>query len=282
MTTQGTRTVQKACLVVCCIALADSIQACSEDYELEHSICPPGAPVQAALGMPHNGPGALTKEVNDQEVRAVLGRAVSGKVPEATHGVALEVVADAWGANGDKSPVHRLHCYTLKYPSKEARKAFPEALRNKIDEYLRIRLIGHTREYAIAYCRGEPRGDRKAQAAKVALSRSYFLPLSWIQDWKIEGEPAGYMVKDGPLVWTFRFMGGSIWAYVVDAQEFDPELMSKFAAARAKATMRLADRGIHPRLGYVHQYTRELKAVLLEEHKIVWWSVTDLNVGLFD
>lgn len=253
------------------------------DYRLEVYVGTPGNPCQAALGLPHNTPEAVTAEINDRGIRKVLAGAAGVTNLLITEGVQLTVSGERSSRSAESSPVYSLSHYTLNYPTLEARELFAERYREEIENYLRIRLTGHTRAFAEAsYSRPKKRAASQPRSIDVVLNAYKEVPEPWLKLWK-EGEKAvGYYLVDGELAWTYRFMGQFLRPEVVDAQEFDPKLKDIFAQARKKAELNLQARGVVHKLGYCHAYWAELKEVLQQDYKIRWWCPTDLNEGIYD
>ncbi len=253
------------------------------DYRLEVFVGNPGDPVQAALGMPHNGPEAVSVEINDRTIRELLARAAGVTNLQKTEGVQLIVNGDGCSRSAESPPVYAFSFYTLNYPTVEARELFSERFQMQIENYLRIRLTGHTRDFAVASVQPRPPTPAVTRSSKITVLNVYKeVPDSWLKLWEEAGKPVGYYLVDGALAWTFRFMGTHIWLEVVDAQEFDPKLKNVFADARKKAQANLKARGVVPRLGVCHTYWAELEKVLHEDYKIRWWCPTDLNAGVYD
>ncbi len=250
------------------------------DYRLEEFVGAPGAPCQAALGMPHNAPQAVTAEINDPAIRKLLGRAAGVAKLQNTEGVQLTVSGDGGPHPAESSPVYSLSHYTLNYPTLEARELFAERFQKEIKNYLTIRLTGHTRAFAEAsYSRPK---KRDPSSIDVVLNAYKEVPEPWLKLWNDSDRAIGYYLVDGELAWTFRFMGQFPHLEIVDAQEFDPKLKDVFADARKKAEANLQARGAVRKLGYCHPYLAELKKVLQEDYGIRWWRPTDLNEGIYD
>lgn len=250
------------------------------DYRPEENVYPPGNPLQA-LGVPHNGPAAVTAEINDQAIRQLLAKAAGVTNLQKTEGIQLSVAAGEWSATNQ--PIYSLSRYTIAYPTVEARELFSEGFQMQIKKYLGIRLTGHTRDFAVAsFSRPPQRGAHPPRSVDVVLNVYPEIPETLLKLWKEDGKSVGYYLVDGDLVWTYRFSGTYPYREVVDAQEFDPRLKEVFAGAREKATANLAARGVTRGLGYCHLYWAELKKVLREDYKIRWWCPTDLNRGVYD
>ncbi|HYG34809.1 MAG TPA: hypothetical protein VEC99_08500 [Clostridia bacterium] len=253
------------------------------DYRLEEYVGTPGDPVQNALGMPHNAPEVVSAEINDRSIRELLARAAGVTNLEKTEGVKLVVTGDGTSRPAESRPIYDLSHYTLCYPTVEARELFSEKFQAQIKKYLTIRLTGHTRDFAVAsFSRPKQATSSQPRSIDVVLNAYREVPEPWLKLWKEDGKAVGYYLVDGELAWTFRFMGQFPRREVVDAQEFDPKLKDVFANARKKAEGNLQARGVVRKLGYCHAYWAELKKVLQEDHKIRWWSPTDLNGGVYD
>src|SRR5262249_9583316 len=135
------------------------------DYRLEEYVGAPGNPCQAALGMRHNTPDAVTAEVNDRAIRELLARAAGVKSLQKTEGVQLTVSEDGGSHSAESAPVYWLSHYTVNYPTLEARELFTERFREEIKNYLRIRLTGHTRAFAEAsYSRPKKRAPSQPRS----------------------------------------------------------------------------------------------------------------------
>ena len=253
------------------------------DYQLKEYIGTPGNPVQAALAMPHNGPEAVSAEINDRAIRELLARAAGVKNLQKTGEVQLIVNGNGNSRLAESPPVYAYSSYTLNYPTVEAKELFSERFQTQIKNYLRIRLIGHTRDFAVASVQSRLPTPALMRSSKITVLNVYKeVPDSWLKLWEVAGKPVGYYLVDGELAWTFRFMGKDINREVVDAQEFDPKLKDVFADARKRAQANIAARGVVPRLGPCHTYWAELKKVLHEDYKIRWWCPTDLNEAVYD
>lgn len=253
------------------------------DYRLEVFVGASGDTVQSPLGMPHNGPKAVSAEINDRTIRELLARAAGVTNLQKTEGVQLIVNGDGSSCSAESPPVYALLFYTLNYPTVEARELFSERFQAQIKNYLRIRLTGHTRDFAVASVQRRSPTSALMRSSKITVLNVYKeVPDSWLKLWEEAEKPVGYYLVDGELAWTFRFMGTNISGEVVDAQEFDSKLKDVFADTRKKAEANLTARGVVPRLGYCHAYWAELKKVLREDYKIRWWCPTDLNAGVYD
>lgn len=251
------------------------------DYRLEVFVGAPG--VQAALGMPHNGPEAVSAEINDRTIRELLAKAAGVTNLQKTEGVQLIVNGDGSSRSAESPPVYALSFYTLNYPTVEARELFSERLQTQIMNYLGLRLTGHTRDFAVASVQRRSLTPALMRSSKITVLNVYKeVPDSWLKLWEEAGKPVGYYLVDGELAWTFRFMGKDILGEVVDAQEFDPKLKKVFADARKQAEANLTSQGVVRRLGYCHTYWAELRKVLQEDYKIRWWCPTDLNAVIYD
>ena len=239
--------------------------------------------MQPALAVRHNGPEAVTAELNDPVIRKALADRAGFKDIERLNDTRLTVTAnDLSDSLVFDRPVWLRQSYKLKYPSLEARKLFPVRLQREIQNYLQLRLIGHTRAFATAsVAKGRPAST--TNTAKAIVTNVYKeIPESWLNVWEDEGKQVGYYLVDGELAWTFRTMGTFPWCQVADAQEFDPKLKEAFAIARKKAHENLAARGLKPRMGYRGEYHAELKKVLRVDHGIHWRAPTDLNMTTYD
>src|SRR5438445_12418341 len=94
------------------------------DYRLEEYVGAPGNPVQEALGLPHNGPEAVSAEINDRAIRELLARAAGVRNLQNTEGVQLIVTGDERSRPAESQPIYALSHYTLNYPTVEARELF--------------------------------------------------------------------------------------------------------------------------------------------------------------
>ena len=253
------------------------------DYRLEEYVGAPGDPVQDALGLPHNAPESVSAEINDPAVRKLLAKAAGVSDPRKTEGVQLVVIGDRESSSVGSRPIYGLSHYTLRYPTVESRERFSEQFQEQIKKYLRIRLTGHTRNFAVAsFSRPKRATSAQPRSVDVVLNTYPEIPEPWLKLWKEEGKAVGYYLVDGELAWTFRCMGQFPWRQVVDAQEFDPKLKDLFADARKKAESNLQARGVKRQLGYCHTYWAELKKVLLVDYKVRWWCPTDLSHTIYD
>jgi hypothetical protein len=258
--------------------------AAAADFELEDSIYSPGNPVQSALAVRHNGPEAVTTEVNDPAIRKAFAEVAGIKDFWMTNAVTLSVSGDNWKAAIDSEHALSFSHYTLKYPSREAKSMIPVRLQDEIKEYLRTRLIGHTREFALASLARKTSASVPAERSQALVLKEYKeIPASWLKPWEQEGKQVGYYVVDGELAWTFYILGGNFpWREVVDAQEFDPKLKDAFNGARKEAERNLAARGVKRQLGHCHAYWAEFKKVLRENYRIKWRCPSDLNLAVYD
>src|SRR6266850_7394166 len=102
------------------------------DYRLEEYVGAPGNRVQQALGMPHNGPEAVSAELNDRAIRELLARAARVTNLQKTEGVQLIVSGDGMSRPADSPPIYALSHYTLNYPTVEARELFSERLQTQL------------------------------------------------------------------------------------------------------------------------------------------------------
>jgi len=262
----------------------------AEDDPLRENVCQPRDPPQEALGLPHNGPEAVTAEINDKAIRKLLtktaGVTSSLEAVLKTEEVRLTVTADDWSDSPLAKPMHSLSHYVLRYPTLQARDRLPTRLRAEIKRYLTIRLTGHTRDFAVAsFSRTLPAASSATPSStNVVLDTYKEVPESWLKVWEVDGKAAGYYVIDGPLAWTWRGWGNclELGPSLSDTQVGDPKLKEVFAEARKKATANLKARRVRPGLGYCHADWAELKKVLWEDYQIRWWCPTDLNGGYFD
>jgi hypothetical protein len=252
-------------------------------YRLDEYVGAPGDPVQDTLGLPHNVPEAVSAEINDPAIRKLLAKAAGVSDLRKTEGVQLVVIGDGEFGPVESPPIYRLSHYTLRYPTVESRERFSDQFQEQIKKYLRIRLTGHTRNFAVAsFSRPKRATSAQPRSVDVVLNAYREIPEPWLTLWKEDGKAIGYYLVDGELAWTFRFMGQLPWRQVVDAQEFDPKLKDLFADARKKAESNLQAKGVKRQLGYCHAYWAELKKVLLEDYKIRWWCPTDLSRAIYD
>src|SRR6185503_4157204 len=124
------------------------------------------------------------------------------------------------------------------------------------------------------------------QSLLILLREHPEVPFSWVKraTQRISTIPLPgdieYQVVDGPVVWVFSVstQQNSVMVDRADAQETDETLAPKFKEAKQEARARLEQRGIKPKLGYVHTYWPELKKVLKEKFGITWYSPAELNL----
>src|SRR5262245_1024652 len=162
------------------------------DYRLEEYVGAPGDPVQPALGLAHNAPEAVSKEINDRAIRELLARAARVTNLEKTEGVKLVVAGDGTSRPAESPPVYRLSHYTLCYPTVEARELFSEQFQAQIKKYLTIRLTGHTRAFAEAsFSQQKKVGSSQPRSINVVLNAYREIPEPWLKLWKEDGKTVG-------------------------------------------------------------------------------------------
>jgi len=246
----------------------------------------------------HNRPKLLTEEINNFEVQKVLLRTPSLTAPPPfLSKLRLEVVFDSsegiTAEEKDKSDDEENRWLQtefggvkLQWLSAAAKESVPEPYQNALKGYLETRLSGHTQSYAIASI--QKKGIRPAVADLSLLTlliRHPDVPYTWVKKTTRRISPITlpgdmeYLVVDGPVAWVFSVSTSRSHVTVerLDAQETDETLAPKFNVAREEARARLEQRGIKPRLGYVHAYWPELKKVLKEKFRLTWYSPAALN-----
>jgi len=256
-----------------------------------------------AVHLDHNRPNLLTTEINSLEVQEILLRKPTLTAPPSFLAkLQLEVVFDRSevtsteenGKSKNEEEFWRLDSFggiKILWPSAAAKESVPEIYRKTLEDYLKTRLSGHTKAYALASIQKKGIRPAVAEQSLLILLREYpDVPYSCVKKAtrKIGIDPlpraTEYHVVDGPIVWVFSVstQQNSVLVERADAQETDERLAPKFEEARQEARTRLEQRGIKPKLGYVHAYWPELKKVLKEKHGIVWRSRGELNPYVYD
>ncbi len=230
----------------------------------------------------HNRPRLLTEELNSFEIQKVLLKQPSlTALPAFLSKLRLEVVSDSLevipAVEKDKSDNEEdrwlqmdIGGVKLQWPSAEDKERVPKSYQDALNDYLKIRLSGHTKAYAIASI--QKRGLRPAVAdlsLLILLRHHPDVPYSWVKRTTRTISPitqprdTEYLVVDGPVAWVFTVHTQQTLVTVerLDAQQIDETLAPKFNEADKEARARLEQRGIKPMLGYVHAYWPELKKV---------------------
>jgi len=246
----------------------------------------------------HNRPKLLTEEVNSFEIQKVLlKQPLLTTVPAFLSKLRLEVVSDFLElipvVEKDKSENEAdgwlqmdIGGVKLQWPSAEDKERVPKSYQDALNDYLKIRLSGHSKAYAIASI--QKRGLRHAVAdlsLLMLLRRHPDVPYSWVKRTtrtispRPQSQDTEYLVVDGPVAWVFTVHTQQSIVDVerLDAQAIDETLAPKFNEADKEAQPRLEQRGIKPKLGYVHAYWPELEKVLKEKFGLTWYSPDQLN-----
>jgi hypothetical protein len=258
-----------------------------------------------AVGVEHNRPELITKEINNLDLRCVIAGVTNPiALPLGLLEARLTIKAQIYDSdsttnttlagNNSWMSTNRygsvLRTCRLEWSSAEARKAVPQAIQKKLLVYIEQRLRGHTKEYLIASLREKSFRPSRLDP-HVAWIRNKFpdVPVSWIKKSSLhtyEKQTIGcYQVVDGPLAWIYYTdtqQGTAILLYVVDAQEVNERTRDAVRQSGEEAHRILADRGVKRTIGYVHSFWPEKKRILREMYGIYWQSPGDLNSGIFD
>jgi hypothetical protein len=173
-----------------------------------------------------------------------------------------------------------------------------ESLGKRVEEYVGLRVEGHTASYASeallqnAIGNAGPSISDEPDPFRAKLFMQFTNVLkSWIKEMPADmvingmtnkGNGKRFSVQDGQLAWVYFVEPGNEKPRVikVDAQEFDPNLIPKFRAAEREAKDVLSNENVPKGMGYSFHLWRETDAILLRKYGIKRKRFSELNSNI--
>ena len=231
------------------------------------------------INLPHNSPEKIIKEV--------LGKEFIKKIGEKFNFNEAELKRIVLKHNKENE------CIDIeRYGGEE--EVF-EKVFETIDNYVRSRQDGHTKEYAVTYLKEHQKIiDANDKDLRFLLKEYPYIPVGWLkkEDCRIfYNDPNDsercvfYYLIDGEIAWTYELLikpGESTWCMEekLDAKEFDPKLKEIFEAVEKRIDKKMDEERLSKKLGACHTFWR-LKKKYLKERGIEWKAPTELNPDHF-